>query len=160
MEDNNKPSKKRNVRPMADGMTYEQLHCVEVMADPNLQHLTQKEVAEMVNVDTSTIRRWKKSSHFIDELEKATRKKVSLEIPKLNSILIQKAREGSFKHLELVYRLAGYIGNDNQVSVNIDNRQAESRRNIIEILHEKDHDMRNSLPDYEDKKKAWEDGEE
>lgn len=156
----NKP-KKHNTTPMSQGMTYEQLHCIEIMSDPNLQHLTQKEVAEMVNVDPSTIRRWKKSKTFIQALEDATKKKVALEIPKLNSVLIQKAREGSFKHLELVYKLAGYIGSDsNNVNVNIDNRQQESRQNIIEILHEKDHELRRKLPDYEARKRAWEEGDE
>jgi hypothetical protein len=81
--------------------TRKQLKAIEILA---LAHgdLENKELAKLIGCSEGTLLSWKRKPEFIDEVVKRARQLVREKLPKIYSVLTDKAEDGEYQHIKLV----------------------------------------------------------
>lgn len=75
-----------------------QAKAIEMLADGALC----KDVAEAVNVNVSTISKWKRNPQFIDAVVSAAKDNLRAELPSMYKAAANKAKAGNHNHLRII----------------------------------------------------------
>lgn len=79
--------------------TAKQIKCIELLA---VSELTQKQIAEQLEIGQSTLSEWKNSPEFYTEVIRRARELLKISLPDIYRSLVKKAKEGSYSHIKLM----------------------------------------------------------
>jgi len=68
---------------------------------------TQKELALRLNIQLETLSRWKGDPALQDLVNQVTRAHLETELPEINHVVVEKAKEGDIKFVKLVPKMTG-----------------------------------------------------
>lgn len=110
------------------GLTAQQKKCAELLIMKDINKMTLEDIAKAVNIDTSTLYRWRKKKEFNDYLnsvsEEFQRSFLSDAFSQLRRIMVHGKDSDKLKAIELILKNQGKLKADtdvnNTTNVNID----------------------------------------
>lgn len=96
----------------------EREHFAEIMSDPDRLGLSVDKIAEMFSMSVSTIYNRLRDQEISKMVKNKRAERIKIELPEIDRALIQKAKSGDIRAIELVFqRWDGYIPKHGEVSL-------------------------------------------